>query len=297
MEQTLINRPTGRVRSGREVYSVLTLPAALPAVLFIALPLLLLGYQSFLTHDPGKVGASADLRYSLDGYKLILGRPYLPYILDTLRLSAVSAAFAVILGSLLGYRIARTASQIRRKTLLGFLLGLTFLSILVRVYALSITFGVAGPAGSLLRHMGINLASRGYAEFMIMLGFLHFLIPISALILVGTFSSIPTSFYEAACSLGAARWKAHLDTTVRMALSGLYSCYILAFGLAVSSFVIPLILGQGKIQFLANLAYIRFGEMADYPGGAAISIVLLTISLLIIAVLGKIVSVSRSTMP
>lgn len=271
------------------VYRMLVLPGAIGAVAFICIPMLVLVHQSLLTHNPGEVGAAADAGLTTRNFALVVSGVYLPYFWDTFRISAMAALGAVAVSALLAYRMTHASSALTRKVLVALMLGLMFLSVLVRVYAISLTFGSTGPVGNTLRQLGVNINSRGYTELLVVLGFLHFLIPITTLMLLGTFQRIPRSLYEAACSLGAPRWKAHFDTTFRSAIDGLYSTLIVAFSLAVSSFVIPLILGQGKIQFLANLAYIRFGEMADYPSGSAFAIALLLASLFIVGVLGKLV--------
>ena len=43
-----------------------------------------------------------------------------------------------------------------------------------------------------------------------------------------------------------------------------------------------MILGKGKVLFVSNLIYARFSEIANYPSGSAVSIVMLILSLLII---------------
>ncbi|WP_263147470.1 ABC transporter permease subunit [Pseudomonas sp. RIT-PI-AD] len=267
--------------------ATLLLPATVAALLFICGPLLVLAWQSLLVHLPGQVGAAADSALTYRNYLLFASPSYLYFLWGTLRISAYAALLAVLLGGLIAYRITRIRAGWARKSLIGLMLGLTFLSVLVRVYAISLTFGVGGPAGAFLRSLGIALGSREYIECVVILGFLHFLLPIVTLILLGTFQGISASYHEAARSMGVPNWRAHLDTTVRLAVPGLYSAFIVAFSLAASSFVIPLVLGQGKVMFLANLAYVRFGEMADYPGGAAVSLVLLAISLAIVGLLGR----------
>ena len=43
-----------------------------------------------------------------------------------------------------------------------------------------------------------------------------------------------------------------------------------------------MILGKGKVLFVSNLIYARFSEIANYPSGSAVSIVMLVMSLGII---------------
>jgi ABC-type spermidine/putrescine transport system permease subunit I len=46
-----------------------------------------------------------------------------------------------------------------------------------------------------------------------------------------------------------------------------------------------MILGKGRVLFISNLVYNRFSEIANYPSGAAISIVLFVLAMLIVYVL------------
>jgi putative spermidine/putrescine transport system permease protein len=50
----------------------------------------------------------------------------------------------------------------------------------------------------------------------------------------------------------------------------------------MSAFVVPMILGKGKVLFVSNLIYSRFSEIANYPSGSSIAIVMLLLSLGII---------------
>ena len=48
-----------------------------------------------------------------------------------------------------------------------------------------------------------------------------------------------------------------------------------------------MILGKGRVLFISNLIYTRFSEIADYPSGAAISIVLFVVALTIVYALSR----------
>ena len=81
----------------------------------------------------------------------------------------------------------------------------------------------------------------------------------------------------AAQSLGAPTWKSHLSTTLPLSVQGLLAAFLLSFTFAISAFVVPMILGKGRVQFLSNMIYNRFSEVANYPSGAAISLVTLVV--------------------
>ena len=49
---------------------------------------------------------------------------------------------------------------------------------------------------------------------------------------------------------------------------------MIAFAMCISNFVVPLILGRGVVLFTTNLMYVRFSDVANYPSGAAIGIIM-----------------------
>ena len=263
-------------------------PCILLVAWLIGLPLLNLLYESFRAYEAGSVGAAEDAAMTLQNYRELLHPAYFGFLWDTIWISGLSALLALFFGFLIAYRIARTRSKLVRKTYLILFVALMFLSVLVRVYAIVLTFGPGGIGEVLIDFLGVRTNSRAYAEAMVILGFLHYLVPIATLMLVGTIQNVNPSYCEAAVSLGATRWQAHLGTTLPLASRGLISAFLIVFSLAVSSFVIPLILGRGKVQFLANLAYARFSEVANYPSGAAIAMVLLVMSLILVAAVSRI---------
>jgi ABC-type spermidine/putrescine transport system permease subunit I len=100
-----------------------------------------------------------------------------------------------------------------------------------------------------------------------------------ALTLIGTLQNVNPSLEAAAQVLGAPRWKAFLSVTVPLTSRGIVSAFLIAYTLCISAFVVPLILGKGVILLVANLIYSRFSEVANYPGGAAIAVIMLLLSL------------------
>ena len=73
-----------------------------------------------------------------------------------------------------------------------------------------------------------------------------------------------------------------MTVTLPLSLRGLLASFLLCYTFCISAFVIPMVLGKGRILFISNIIYSRFGEVGDYPSGAAISLVMLALSMLII---------------
>jgi putative spermidine/putrescine transport system permease protein len=160
----------------------------------------------------------------------------------------------------------------------------------VRTYALELTFGAAGPLRPLLLAAGIAPNGRGYIEFLVGAGLLHYIIPMSTLTLLGTIQNVDPRLTDAAQALGAPAWKAHLTVTLPLCVRGLLAAFLFAFTFSISAFVIPMILGKGRVLFISNLIYNRFSEIANYPSGAAISIVLFILAMAIVYVMSALVN-------
>ena len=162
-----------------------------------------------------------------------------------------------------------------------------FLSVLVRAYALELTFGSTGPFRTILLALGISLNGRGYIEFLVGAGLLHYIVPVATLTLLAVIQNIDPRLVDAAQALGAPGWRAHLSITLPLSMRGLLTAFLFAFTFSVSAFVIPMILGKGRVLFVSNLIYTRFSEIADYPSGAAISIVLFVVVLTVVYALSR----------
>src|SRR5436190_2280928 len=154
-----------------------------------------------------------------------------------------------------------------------------FLSVLVRTYALELTFGAAGPLRPLLLSLGIMTNGRTYIEVLVGGGLLHYIVPVATLTLLGTIQNVDPRLVDAAQALGAPGWKAHLSITLPLSMRGLLAAFLFAFTFSISAFVIPMILGKGRVLFISNLIYTRFSEIANYPSGAAISVVLFVLAM------------------
>jgi len=188
------------------------------------------------------------------------------------------SAIALLLGAPLAWQAARTRRQWLRVAIFGLLIGLLFMSLIARLYAIQMTWGSNGPLAFFGTLIGVPARSAGYAAIQVSLGLLHFVLPMVALILIGTFQNINPRLEEAAASLGAPRWRVAFTVTLPLALPGLLSAYMIALAMCISSFVVPLILGRGIVLFTTNLMYVRFSDVANYPSGAAIGMIMFVLA-------------------
>jgi ABC-type spermidine/putrescine transport system permease subunit I len=257
-------------------------PAVVLMVVLLVAPLLTIANESFKSYVPGRIGGVGDFHFTFANYADMLAPAYLEYFGQTLRIGFEATLLGLALGYPIAYLVARQRSQWVRKALLTFLFSMLFMSILVRVYALLLTFGSVGMLRNTASILGYSPNSFGFTEILVIAGLLHVIVPMIALTLVGTIQNINPSLEAAALVLGAPRWKTFLAVTLPLSSRGIMSAFLIAYTLCISAFVVPLILGKGVVLMVANLIYSRFSEVANFPGGAAIAVLLLVISLAIV---------------
>jgi putative spermidine/putrescine transport system permease protein len=224
--------------------------------------------------------AGGPLTYN--NYAELLQPSFFDFVWETLRISFLTTTLGLAIAFPISYLIAVRLPSRQRTIAIVCLVTLMFLSALVRTYALELTFGAVSPLRPLLTAVSISPNSRTYIQFLVGAGLLQFIIPLATLTLISVHQNLDWRLVEAAQSLGAPAWRSHFSITLPLSAPGLVSAFLLSFTFAMSAFVVPMILGKGRVLFLSNLIYSRFSEIANYPSGAAISIVTLALSLIVV---------------
>jgi ABC-type spermidine/putrescine transport system permease subunit I len=269
---------------------LLLFPAGTLFLALFILPMAGLFIESFRLFVPGEIGSAENAPFTVFNYAELISPSFANFFLQTLWISLLASLAGIFLSFPLAYWMTRRISKKMRAVALGFFVTLMFLSVLVRTYALELTFGASGPLRPLLLAIGIAPNGRAYIETLVSAGLLHYIIPMSTLTLLGTIESVDPKLSDAAQALGAPAWKAHLTITLPLCVRGILAAFLFAFTFSISAFVIPMILGKGRVLFISNLIYNRFSEIANYPSGAAISIVLFTLAMLIVYVMTRLVN-------
>lgn len=254
--------------------------AAVFAFLYLA-PLVLTWRESLKLHESGAIGGKPGT-WTFTNYLELWHSAYRTVLLDTFLFGVI----VTVIGLLGSYPLAYYINNVRhawiRKIILILLVAMLFSGGVVRVYAIALTVGPAGFLAPAFDAAGISTTSILFLEISLVVGLLNFTIPIVTITLFSAIRNIDTQLEDAAQTLGAPRWVAFKDTTLRLSLDGIVSASILSFAICVSAFVVPMVLGRGIIVFATNLIFSRFAEVTNYPGGAAIAIVLLLVAVMII---------------
>ena len=140
--------------------ALLLVPGLGVFLVLLVLPLANIVEESFRLFEPGRIGAAKDAPYTLFNYAELAEPAYLYYFVETVRFGLISSVIALLIAFPIAYLTARQPSPMLRRLAIGFLIGLMFLSTLVRVYALQLTFGPTGFARLLAGFLGMSPNGR-----------------------------------------------------------------------------------------------------------------------------------------
>ena len=214
---------------------------------------------------------------------------YLGILWDTLALGAAVTIAALLLGYPLAYHLARTRTR-WKPLLIVCVLSPLLVGIVVRCYGWMILLADRGLINASLVEGGwiAKPLPLMYNAFGVGIALVHVFLPFMVLSLTGVLKRIEPELLEASMTLGASPWRTFLEVTLPLSLPGILAGSLLVFSLAISSFVVPILLGGFKVQVLPMIVYEQMLSVFDWPFGAANAFVLLTLSLAIIAVYIKV---------
>ncbi len=259
---------------------LLALPAFFVITVFFLGPLVMLALESVRTFVPGRI--TSDPTFTLDNYEKLLHPAYIHFFLDTFRLSFIAVVVSLVLSYAIAYFVARRRSGAVRSFYVALLIGMLFVSGMVRVYGLSLSLGTVGLFGLLRDLLGLERNNIVFLEANVIIGIVHYTTPVMALTLLGTLQHIDHRLESAAQVLGATRARAFMDTTLTLSVPGMTSAFALGYAMAISAFTIPVFLGNGIVVAVTMLIYQRFSEIPNYPFGSAIAVSLLATSMLVV---------------
>ena len=162
-------------------------------------------------------------------------------------------------------------------------------SAVVRTYGWLVILGERGFVPSVLRAIGLQPPKLIYNLTGVVIGLVEILMPYMILSLLAGFGRLSDTLEEAAASLGAPPWRVFCRVVVPLTLPGILLGCLLAFVLAVSSFITPQLLGGGRVILLATEIYEQAIVTLNWPVAAALSLLALAVFGAALLVYGRVV--------
>ena len=257
----------------------LVLPLGIFFVVFVFMPLALLGFVSLHQGtDLKAMGLAQYAKFFLDGFNLgILG--------STLWLAAKTTLLALLIGYPLAYLYTLAPPRLQRVMILLIVLPL-LTSAVVRTFAWVVILGRQGIVNTVLQSYGWIEAPLKllYTPGAVTVALAQIEMPLMVLPLITALSNIDPNLRQASQVLGAGRWRTFFQVTLPLSMPGLLAGCLLVFAAAASAFVTQTLVGGGQLMFMPFYIYQQAIQANDYPFAATIAMALLTSVLLIVTV-------------
>lgn len=259
-------------------------PALIPiyafSLLLVILPIIYVIYVSFMTRDElwGYVN-----QFTFSNYGRVFEPQYFKTFLLSMKLALITTAVTLIIGYPFGYFMCKLRTSTRNIVLLLVIIPF-WTNSLVRLYGWMILLSSNGVINGALMKLGwisepLKLLFNSGST---VLGMVYALIPFMILPTYTSVEKLDWSLVEASRDLGASKFKAFLTVTLKQTLPGISSGCILVFIPSIGLFFVSDLMGGAKVMLLGNLIKNELLTAHDWPFGAALSVIMLGMTLLVI---------------
>lgn len=257
-------------------------PVTLWLLLLVAVPLIYVIFMTFCSLD---ANYNLVFTFTLDNYKRLFDANYVQIYAQSLFIALFTTLICIIAGYPFAFLIARVFTK--KKAVLYMLVIIPFwTNSLIRIYGWRTFLGTSGWLNNTLTKL--HLISEP-AEFLfnrgtIILGMVYCLIPYMILPLYTAVEKLDKSMIEASKDLGAKGAVTFIKVILPLTASGIFSGSIMVFIPCLGYFFVADILGGGKSDVIGNLIERQFQSGNNWPLGAALSVILIAITLLLVKI-------------
>jgi spermidine/putrescine transport system permease protein len=208
---------------------------------------------------------------------------YVKVFLTTFRMALFATVGCLLVGYPFAYWLATRPHK--HRTLLLLLVVVPFwTSILIRTFAWALLLSRNGPLSTLLQKIGVIGGPLGLLNTYkaVWIGLVYDYLPLMLFPLYVSIERVDRRLVEAAKDLGLGRLRAFLHVTFPLTLAGVATGSLLVFIPMTGEYVVPSLLGGGKSALFGSVVAKTFLEAIDYPFGAAMSLTLVGVLLVIV---------------
>ncbi len=259
---------------------VMTGPVSLWLILLVAIPFIYVIGVSFL--EKGTYGGVKPV-ITLHNYVDALNPLYLKVFGESIVVAAIITIVCVLIAYPFTYYIAQKNAV--QKAVLMSMVTIPFLvPSLIRLFSLTNLLRKNGIINEVLIRLGIieEPLSLVYNKLGAMIGLVYILLPFMILPLYSSIEKLDKSYLEASSDLGAKPHKTFINITLPLTMPGIFAGSILVFIPSLGLYYVTDIMGGSKMQLIGNIIKNEFITARNWPVGAAISVFLVIITLVMI---------------
>jgi spermidine/putrescine transport system permease protein len=246
----------------------------------IAIPLIYVLVISFCGTDAAH---NITFSFTLKNYVRLFEPTVVSIYANSLIVAGLTAAVAVLVGYPFATVMANAPSA--RKTVMTALLMLPFwTNSVIRLYAWRTLLGTNGYLNVLLEKLGLieTPLEMMFTRGAVVLGMVYTLLPFMVMPIMTVVEKLDKGLLEASADLGARPLNRFRTVTLPLTAPGIFSGVIMVFIPALGFFFVSDLMGGGTSQLIGNVIERQFKESFNWPYGAAMSITLIALTLLMV---------------
>ena len=255
-------------------------PVSVWMILFVTIPMLYVVFISFMSR-----GIFGDVVYefSMESYQTILDPTYFQVILKSLKAAGITTILCLLIGYPFAYIIARKPKETASK-MITLLMIPFWTNSLMRLNSWLLLFQTSGPVNNFLVNTGLTQEPITfiYTDGLVLIGLVTNMLPFAVLPMYSTIEKLEKSMLEASADLGANPKQTFMRITLPITFPGIFSAIILTFIPSLGIYTVTDMLGGGKVLFIGNIIKNQFGSIRNWPLGAALSVLLILVTMLLI---------------
>ncbi len=264
-------------RSGNLATVLMLTPTTLWFLFLLVLPLVVVFVFSF-----GERAAAGGYTasFTLAQYANLPAR--LTAFKNTMTLAPLGTVVCLLVAYPLAYYLAVKASPRLKMLLLVLVIVPFWTSFLIRTYAWLFILGGRGiPA--LVEWLGFEPVRLIYTPFAVLIGIVYGYLPLMVFPVYVSLERLDKSLLEVSDDLGANPLRTFLQVTLPLSSPGVITGCMLVFILLMGEFLIPALLGGGKVFFVGNALVDLFLQSRNWPFGSAVAVTLVAVMLVTVA--------------
>ena len=254
-------------------------PSVALLLLTLAIPLAIVAMYSVLTR--GAYGG-VELPWTQENYARLFDPLFGAIFVRSFVIAAVATALCIALGFPLALFIAQSGA--RRNFFLSLVILPFWTSFLIRLYAWMFLLRDTGLINTVLQSLGLirEPLPMLYSNGAVVLGLVYGFLPFAVLPLYATLERLDKNLLEAAADLGARPLAVLTRVTIPLCAPGIGAAAILVFVPCLGTYITSDLLGGSKTILIGNLVQNQFTTARDWPFGAAVSIILMIVAVLLL---------------
>ncbi len=254
---------------------LLSAPYLVWMVVFAVVPLIMVAY--FALFENGHF----TLKYVTDVTQ------YLNIFARSIGLASLATVICLVIAYPLAYALSGIKTN-HQSTMLMLIVLPMWVNFLLRTYAWMTLLGNEGIINTVLGYIGLGPFKMLNTQGAVVLGMVYDYLPFMILPIYTVMIKIDRRIMEAAQDLGCNSFKTLFKVVLPLSIPGVLSGITMVFVPAISTFIISRMLGGGSNLLIGDLIEMQFLGTSYNPNlGAAISLVLMVIILLIMSIMNQ----------